>query len=158
MPPRVYVETSVWSYLSARPSRDIVIAGHQQSTTQWWRQRREFLLFVSPLVLQEASAGDRTMAAKRLAALEGAVVLDVDERAERYAASLIGAGLVPRRALIDALHIAVATVNGMNYLLSWNLKHIANVTLREQVDAHARKHGYLPPVITTPELLQGGIE
>src|SRR5947208_3234485 len=127
MKPKVYLETTIVSYLTARPSRDLITAAHQQITQQWWdTQRTRFDLFVAPPVMQEAQAGDPEAAARRLAALHGIPLLTLSEEATRLAQALIAPGPLPTNAVVDALHIAIAAVNGMHYLLTWNCTHIAN--------------------------------
>jgi len=150
----VYVETTIVSYLTARPSRDLVQRAHQQLTRRWWRTRRsQFDLYVSPPVVQEAGGGDPRRAQKRLAALKAVPVLDATPEAMRLAEALVGAGAVPTQAVVDATHIAIATVHGMAYLLTWNCAHIANATMRTRIESICRTIGYEPPVLCTPEEL-----
>ena len=149
----VYIETTIVSYLT-RPSRDLVQRAHQQLTRRWWRTRRsQFDLYVSPLVLQEAAGGDALRARKRLAALNAVPVLDATPDAMRLAEALAAAGAVPTQAVVDATHIAIATVHGMAYLLTWNCAHIANATMRTSIETICRTEGYEPPVLCTPEEL-----
>ena len=155
MKPTVYVETTVPSYLTAWPSRDVVRAGEQQVTRDWWAQRSEYELRVSSLVLLECRAGDPDAAALRLAALDGVPVLAQAPEAEELAATLLREVPLPARAAADALHIAVAAVNGVSYLVTWNCTHIANASLRPQIEALCRRSGYEPPVICTPRELLG---
>ena len=150
MRPKAYVETTIVSYLTALPSRDLVLAAHQQVTRDWWSTREAFELFVSQSVLDEASAGDVAAAALRIAALRDLVLLDLSADATLLAAELIRGGGVPEKAKIDALHIAVASVHGMDYLVSWNCTHIANATMRGRIEAICRRAGFDPPVICTP--------
>ena len=150
MKPKAYVETTIVSYLTALPSRDLVLAAHQQVTRDWWSTREAFELFASQSVLDEASAGDATAAALRLAALRDLVLLDLSADATLLAAELIRGGGVPEKAKIDALHIAVASVHGMDYLVSWNCTHIANATMRGRIEAICSRAGFDPPVICTP--------
>ncbi len=138
------------SYLTARASEDLVLAAHQHVTREWWAGREAFDLFVSQFVLDEASKGDSEAAARRLATLEAIPLLDVTEDATVLAAELIARGGLPQQARVDALHVAVATVHGMDYLLTWNCKHIANATLRSRIEAIIRSAGFEPPVICTP--------
>ncbi|MCI0463869.1 MAG: type II toxin-antitoxin system VapC family toxin [Gemmataceae bacterium] len=138
MKPLVYVETTIPSYLTAWPSRDLVRAAHQQLTREWWARRDRFDLYASRLVVQECQAGDAQAAVERLAALAGISLLE--QTAE------VG-------ELADALHIATAAVHGMHYLLTWNCTHLANVVLRPQIEAVCRAAGYEPPLICTPEEL-----
>lgn len=152
----VYVETTIVSYLSARPSRDVVIRAHQRLTREWWRNRRgEFDLYVSPLVLQEAGMGNRVLAKTRVRALRGIPVLAVTPEAISLARILVRRGPIPASAEVDALHIATATVHGMAYLLTWNCRHIANALMRSRIDALCRTAGFEPPIMCTPEELAG---
>jgi hypothetical protein len=154
MKPKVYLETTIVSYLTARPSRDLITAAHQHITQQWWdTQRTRFDLFVAPPFLQEAQAGDPEAAARRLAALHGMPPLTLSEEATRLAQALIAPGPLPPNAVVDALHIAIAAVNGMHYLLTWNCTHIANAAIRSDIEDVCRAHGYEPPVLCTPEEL-----
>ena len=154
MKPKVYLETTIISYLTSRPSRDIITAAHQQSTQEWWDSRREkFEVFVSQIVIQEAGEGDDDAIARRLDAIENITQIEIQPEAVSLAQSLVTDGLVPEKAAADALHIAIATVQGMDYLLTWNLKHIANATIRNAIADACRQRGYEPPIICTPEEL-----
>jgi hypothetical protein len=156
MKPKVYIETTVVSYLTARPSRDLIIAAHQQLTQEWWENRRlDFDLYASQLVIQESSAGDALMAQKRLEILNEIPLIDVNREAIFLSRTLIERGPIPEKAAVDALHIAVATVNGIDYLLTWNCKHIANAEMQAAVAKICRGAGYEPPIICTPEELLG---
>ncbi len=152
----VYLETSVVSYLANRPSRDLIVAGHQAVTREWWERRRaDFTLYVSEPVLDEASAGDPAAAAQRLSALEGIDVLSVTDEAIEFAAHLLQQGVVPEKAAIDALHVALACTNGIHYLLTWNCKHIANAERFDAIASACLESGYKPPIICTPDELTG---
>jgi predicted nucleic acid-binding protein len=154
MKPRVYLETSVISYLTSRPSRDLIVAANQQITQEWWQLRRQdFDLFISQLVVQEASAGDEHAAQQRLQAVADIPLLTLSEETVAFAEKLIKEGPMPQKAVEDALHIAVATLNGMDYLLTWNFKHIANATMRYKIERVCRLKGYEPPIICTPQEL-----
>jgi hypothetical protein len=154
--PAVYIETSVVSYLTAKPSRDLIVAAHQQLTLHWWdSQRQHYELFISQTVIEEARAGDTEAAAKRMAALKGIPLLDIPDAAIELADKLVKGRAVPKKAAQDALHIAIACINGMDYLLTWNCKHIANATMRGKIDRVCRDAGYAPPTICTPEELGG---
>ena len=157
MKPKVYLETIVVSYLSAWSSRDLIMAANQETTREWWQTRKdEFSLFVSQTVIEEASAGDKDAANRRLEILQPFPRLDITEEVKTLAKALVAQVPLPSRAQTDALHIAVAAVNGMDYLLTWNCAHIANATLRSQIEAICRA-GFEPPVICTPqELLEKG--
>ena len=150
MKPKVYVETTVVSYLMARPSRNIVLAAHQQVTCDWWDSRARFDLFVSQFVLDEAAAGDQDAAVRRLEALRQAAILDVIEEAIVLAERLVAGGGMPTTARVDSLHVAMAAVHGMDYLLTWNCKHIANAGLRGTIEDLCRSAGFEPPIICTP--------
>ena len=126
MKPRVYVETSVVSYLTARPARDIVVAGRQQSTRDWWATAsRRFELVISELVLEEAGVGDPEAANARLAALAPLGVLGTSAEALKLTQRLLAAGAVPSRAAQDAAHVAIAAAHGVDFLATWNFRHIA---------------------------------
>jgi predicted nucleic acid-binding protein len=154
MRPRVYIETTVVSYLTARPSRDLIIAAHQQVTQEWWDEYApHFDLYISQQVLQEAGAGDAQAAGRRLQALEGLPLLEMQPAVLGLARALTEKGAIPSKAVEDGLHIATATVHGMDYLVTWNCTHIANAVTRNAVIEVCRSCGYEPPVICTPEEL-----
>jgi predicted nucleic acid-binding protein len=152
---KVYVETTVVSYLIARKTRDLIAVAHQSLTRRWWKRRQRFDLYCSQSVLREAGAGDATAAHRRLAALKGVPLLDINDAVNRLAAAIAKTASLPKKASEDALHIALATVHGMDFLLTWNCKHIANAEIRNIVTAIAYDHGYGVPVICTPEELMG---
>ena len=157
MPPSVYVETSVVSYLAARPTSDLITQARQRLTHAWWAGRRAaFELVTAQPVLTEAAAGDAAAAARRLGYLAGLELLDVNAEAVALAATLERLTRLPAKAAADALHIALATVHGVDYLLTWNMRHIANAELRPTIEAACRRAGYAPPVIATPDELMGG--
>ena len=154
MKPKVYLETTIPSYLTARPSRDLVTAAHQQITREWWDTRRhDFDLFVSQMVIDEASAGDPEATTRRLDVLASLPLLDPQAEGTALAQMLIDHIPLPARAAADALHIAIAVVNGMDYLLTWNCTHIANAALRGRIEAACRSRGFRVPIICTPEEL-----
>jgi predicted nucleic acid-binding protein len=153
---RLYLETSVVSYLTARPSMNIITAAHQLITTRWWSQRRaDFELVLSELVLEEAARGDADAAAKRLEALEGIPVLGVTSDVSDLAWSIVRDQLLPEKAFPDALHIAVASVHAVDYLLTWNCSHIANAELLPRVTKLVEETGFNMPFVCTPEELLG---
>jgi hypothetical protein len=152
--PKVYVETTVISYLVASPSRDVIVAAHQQITDEWWRTRRdEFDLFASQLVLREAQAGDAELAQRRISALASTQLLEITTTAMALSERLMTPGPLPRKAAEDAIHIAIAVVNGLDYLMTWNCKHLANARMRDRIEQACRSMGYEPVVICTPEEL-----
>lgn len=151
--PTVYVETSVISYLAAHPSADLIVRGHQKSTGDLWARREDLLLYASPLVVDEATAGDPVMVGKRLAILQQLTLVDVTPEVDQLANDLIRYGPLPRKAGNDAIHIAAAGMNGLEYLITWNLKHIANPAMRRRIEAVCRSFGIEPPILCTPEEL-----
>ena len=153
MKPRVYVETTVISYLAALPSRDLVTAAHQQITREWWARRERYELYVSGPVLEEAAGGDPSAAQRRLREVAGLRELEVTPAARDLARALLEARIVPAASTVDALHVATAAAHGMDYLLTWNCAHIANATLRYRIEALCRLLGLAPPAICTPEEL-----
>lgn len=153
MKPSVYVETTIPSYLTAWPSRDLVRSAHQQITREWWSKRDMFDLYSSRLVLQECEAGDTQAATDRLAALSGIPLLQQKPEVIALAEALVRDVPLPPKAAADALHIATAAAHGIKYLLTWNCNHIANVTLRPQIEMVCRAAGFEPPLICTPEEL-----
>ena len=156
MKPKVYIETTIPSYLAARPSRDLLIAAHQQLTRDWWESRRPaFDLYISEAVLEEASAGDAMPAKTRLELLANIPVLALTGGILRLAESLVADGPIPRKAAGDALHIAIATVYACEYLLTWNCRHIANAEIQRAARLVVREQGFELPIICTPEELMG---
>jgi predicted nucleic acid-binding protein len=152
----VYAETSIISYLAARPSRDLIVAARQQVTHAWWRDRRPvFDLYISQIVLDEVRGGDSEAAERRVALLAGLPVLDITPEVAGLAAALIARVPLPPRAGADAVHIAVAAYHGIDFLLTWNSAHIANAELRPRVEQVCRESGYQPPVLCTPDELMG---
>lgn len=152
--PRVYVETTIVSYLTARLSRDLVTAAHQQITQQWWSDRRKaFNLCASQAVINEAGEGDETMADLRLKVLEELPLLDITEEVSSFAEELIRVGPMPLKAAVDAVHVAASVVHRVDYLLTWNCTHLANAAIRIKIDQMCRSRNYLPVVICTPEEL-----
>ena len=149
-----YIETSVVSYLTARPSRDMVVAAYQEITREWWRAAPDrFDLVASALVVAEAGAGDPDAARARIEALEAVTLLDAGPDAESLAHTLVELGAVPRQAVDDAAHIAIAVTNGVDFLVTWNFRHIANAAMRARIEQVCRQAGYEPPVICTPNEL-----
>lgn len=154
MADRVYIETTVVSYLTARPSRDLIIAAHQQITHEWWDTRRAaYELCISELVVNEAGAGDPQAAQERLNTIKDMTSLETSQEALDLAKELIRAGALPAKAADDALHIAVAAMNGVPYLLTWNCRHLANATMRPVIEAVCAGKGVKAPIICTPEEL-----
>lgn len=150
----VYIETSVIGYLTSRPSRDLLTAANQQLTHDWWNERRRhFDIYISQFVIDECAAGDTTAARGRLDVLTHARQLAVTGAVEILGEALIHHASLPEQAQIDALHISISAVHGMEYLLTWNCTHIANAVLRPRIEAVCRHYGYEPPIICTPQEL-----
>ena len=157
MKPKVYIETSIPSYLTARQSNDLRAMANQNTTKEWWEKRKpKFEVFISEFVIAESSQGHPEASARRLKAIKNILELDISESVRELAKLLIDEGGLPQKAEIDAYHIAVATVHGMHYMLTWNCTHIANAVMRPKIEAICRNHGYEPPIICTPlELMEG---
>lgn len=154
MKPTVYIESSIFTYLTAKPSRDIVLAAHQQITLDWWQyEKPNFELFTSQTTINEISNGDALAAERRLQAAASMPLLDVSIEATNLARVLIMDGALPQKAFLDALHIAVAAVHQMQYLLTWNCKHIANAVMRPKIEHLINYTGFISPIIATPEEL-----
>ncbi len=153
----VYIESSVISYLVARPSRDVVITARQAITETWWCERRaEFELYISSLVVQEIGCGDTEAAERRLKTVEGIPLLAISPEAQHLAESLIAEGTVPVNSEEDALHIGLAAASGVDFLLTWNFKHINNAHTKAAITAVVESHGFVCPMLCSPEEL--GVE
>lgn len=152
----VYLETSFISYLVARPSGDLLVAAHQKTTQDWWNGRRDaFRCYVSQVVIDEASAGDPTEAQRRLAVLAALTSLDVTPDAGAIAQAILAGGILPPGATRDALHVAVAAMHGVDYLLTWNCRHLANARIMRRIESVCQAHGRRMPIICVPEELMG---
>lgn len=153
---RLYLETTIVSYLVARPSRDVVLAAHQAMTHDWWKKRlKDFDVYVSEVVLNESSAGDATFARKRLEWLAPFPVLRATADVQSLTNALLKSGVVPQKAAGDAAHIAHAAVHRMHFLMTWNCRHIANAEILRQVEKVCQAHGHKCPVVCTPHELMG---
>ena len=151
---RVYLETTIPSYLTSWPSPKVVHAGHQISTREWWENHRgRFDLFTSLGIQEEAGSGDPDVAQRRMSSLEGIPILEITPECESIAEAVLTAGLMPAKADRDALHIGVATFHGMDVLLTWNIRHIANAAIRKELRDPIGSLGYTLPTISTPEEL-----
>lgn len=152
---KVYLETSVISYLTAWPSRDVVTLAKQELTREWWNgSKRYFDVYVSDPVMDEIQGGDPDAARLRMAAVAGLPKLAADDEARTLGGRLISTGLVPKKAALDALHIAIAAVNGVGYLMTWNCTHINNAVNRQGIAALIAESGHAGVVIATPEDLR----
>ena len=153
MKPRVYIETTIPSYLTARGTNDLLRTACQQVTRDWWDIRDRFDLFVSPAVLNECRDGDPTAAAARIEALRDLVELEVTVEAVSLARDLIARLQLPPRAEVDALRVAISAVHAMDFLLTWNCTHMANAALFGRIDAVCGAFGRTAPFICTPPQL-----
>ncbi|MFA7235735.1 MAG: type II toxin-antitoxin system VapC family toxin [Phycisphaeraceae bacterium] len=152
--PLIYVETTVISYYTSRPSRDVVVAGHQAVTNEWWeRVLPSFTPMISAVVLDEIGDGDADAATKRLAVVTGWEVVELTEEAGTLAEEYFRAIELPEAARADSLHLALATWHGLDYLVTWNCRHIAGARVRQVTQAINERHGLATPSICTPEEL-----
>ena len=150
----VYIESSVISYLTARPSRDLVIAGHQAVTAEWWNERRlQYDIYVSPLVVEEISAGDASAADERLRAIADIPNVTIAAETESLAFALLASNAVRANSVRDALHIAIAATQGIDYLITWNFRHVNNASTRTMVVNVVSNSGLICPVLCSPEEL-----
>ena len=154
----LYLETTIPSYLTAKQSRDIIQTARQQITAEWWNKRlNDFDIFISQIVIEEASEGDPHASAKRMDAIKTFTLLEITEEVVDLAEIIIREKIIPEKAIRDALHIAVATFHEMSFLLSWNCKHIANAEIVKRLRKTVDNEGLELPVICTPEeLLERG--
>jgi predicted nucleic acid-binding protein len=153
---RVYLETSFVSYLAARPSRELVMAANQHVTRDWWEFRREkYELYLSQRVIDEIVAGDERAALDRLQYVKALPLVDLNREVFELANELVTHGPFPQKAEADAIHVAAATIHGLDYLLTWNCRHIANVEIAKVAAKISRMKGYEFPVICTPAELMG---
>jgi hypothetical protein len=152
----VYLETSFVSYLVSEPGRDVIVAGHQAITREWWAHRRRlFACYVSQEVLDEAGQGDAGQVVKRLAIAQALPKLPITPAVTRLAGAIVQAGAMPRKAARDAVHVAVAAVATVDYVLTWNCKHIANREVLPRIEKVVQAQGWKMPAICTPEELMG---
>lgn len=152
--PSVYLETSVFGYLASRPGLNVVFAANQILTLQWWDDHRaKFELFISQAVIDECSAGDPVAASERLVFVDGIPVLAITSETQNLAQDLLRRICLPPKAAIDAVPIATAAQNEIDYLLTWNCKHVANPSFRRKIEEVLADQGLASPVICTPQEL-----
>ena len=152
----VYIETSIIGYLTARPSNNLILMANLESTRQWWEtQRDQFTLYISQIVLDEVARGDTEIATRRLEILRDFPLLEISEAVQNLAAQFLNRSNLPPKAADDALHIAAATVYGLDYLLTWNCRHIANAQIQKKLSQISLEAGYELPIICTPYELMG---
>lgn len=152
----LYIETSIVSYLTARPTRDLVAAAWQNATNQWWdTQRLRFDLFTSQLTIEEAGQGHPEAAQRRLAVLADIPHLSIPEAVTDLATALLLEDALPRKATDDAVHVAVSAYHAMDYLMTWNCRHIDNAETKPLIRSICAIQGYKCPEICTPLELMG---
>ena len=152
----VYIETSIIGYLTARSSNNLILMASVEVTREWWDIRRtQFTLYISQVVLDEVGRGDAQIASRRLELLRDFPLLEVSEAVQSLAAQFLNKSNLPAKATDDALHIAAATVYGLDYLLTWNCKHIANAQIQKKLAQISFDAGYELPTICTPYELMG---
>lgn len=152
----VYIETSILGYLTARSTKNLILAANIEVTKEWWESRSSaFTLYVSQVVLDEAARGDAEIALKRLEIVTGLPLVDLNQSVLSLAAQFLSRSNLPSKASDDAVHIAAATVHGLDYLLTWNCKHIANAQIQRKLEEISLDFGYQLPIICTPYQLSG---
>ncbi|NJL37307.1 MAG: type II toxin-antitoxin system VapC family toxin [Leptolyngbyaceae cyanobacterium RM2_2_4] len=152
----VYIETSIIGYLTARSSNNLILMANVEATREWWDIRRpQFMLYISQVVLDEVGRGDAEIAGRRLSLLHDFPLLEVNEAVQDLAALFLRKSNLPPKAADDALHIAAATVYGLDYLLTWNCKHIANAQIQKKLAQISLDAAYELPTICTPYELMG---
>lgn len=156
---KVYIETSIIGYLASGYSRDLIVTSNQMLTRIWWKQQREkFDLYVSELVAIELGSGNPKLAEERLTVIRSLPQLDLTDEVRKLAQAFVEGGPLPEKASRDAVHIALATVHRMDYLLTWNCTHIANAAMQRQLRDIITRCGFEAPVICTPQELRVGSE
>ena len=156
---KVYVETTVVSDATALPTNDLTLAGRQMATREWWKTAADrFDLFVSSIVRREAAKGDADAAKRRLEALSSLPELELTVETSVLAQKLVEAKAVPAKFKEDALHIAIAAVSGMDYLVSWNFRHITNAQMIPKIKKVCSDNGYVCAEICTPQMLQEEVQ
>jgi hypothetical protein len=154
MKPAVYIETSVISYYTARPSNNLITLAHQRLTDIWWKKALPKLSpYLSQFVVDEISKGNNEAAKKRLEATSKFLILEATPKVSSLASVYFKALQIPEKARFDAIHMAMATIHGMDYLVSWNCMHIASGRVRNIIDRINSEHEYSTPTICTPEEL-----
>jgi hypothetical protein len=150
----VYIETTIVSYLAADKNADAITSLRQEATQLWWEHRRPwFACFISEEVVDEAGAGDQEQVRRRLEALRGIERLPISREAGELAAAFLETGAMPQKAARDAVHLAVATCSGMDFLLTWNYRHLANAQILRRLNREAEKAGWRLPQVCTPQQL-----
>ncbi len=152
----VYIETSIVGYLTARSTKNLILAANMEITKDWWEFRRNaFILYTSEVVIDEVAQGDAEIAAQRLEILRDFPLLALNQAVQGLAAQFLARSSMPPKAKVDAVHIAAATVHSMDYLLTWNCKHIANAQIQGKLAEISLDFGYVLPILCTPNELMG---
>lgn len=152
----VYIETTVIGHLVGRVHGNAAVAARQQVTRDWWAlAHSQYRVLISQVVIEECAAGDPVGAWERLQVTDTLSLLDITDASRDLANELMARGAIPASEPRDALHIATSAVHGVNYLVTWNFKHIANAAMRGRIEAVCRDAGFEPPIICTPEELAG---
>ena len=150
----LYIESTIFSYLTAKPSRDLIVAAHQQLTTEWWDLIRPHVdCYISPFVIQEVSAGDEGAAIRRVELLKDIPVLEINKEIQKLAEKYFDSLDIPEKARLDALHLAVAVWHEIDYLLSWNCRHIVSGRVKNVLEEINSQLNIKTPVLCTPEEL-----
>lgn len=153
---KVYIETSIVSYITARPSRDVVISANQILAQEWWEDyRHEFDLYISELVTDESSKGNAEMAKKRLDLVKNVPFLENNDKVKNLAKEILARNILPVKATLDVFHIAITAVHNIDFLLTLNCKHIANAFIYRRVEEVCRSFGFEPPIVCTPQEILG---
>lgn len=152
----VYIETSILGYLTSRETKNTIISANMQITKNWWQNRRnDFSLYISQVVVDEVARGDQEIALRRLELLNGLSLVELNQSIRNLSAEFLLRSNLPSKASEDSVHIAAATVHGLDYLLTWNCKHIANAQIQKKLCQISLEFGYELPVICTPYELLG---
>lgn len=151
MKPKLYVETSIISYLTSRPSRDVVINANQQLAQEWWETREDFELFISQVVVDEVSKGDAAFVQKRLDLIQDIPLIDFNDQAKDLAKEILRQNILPAKATLDVFHIATSAVHEIDFLLTLNCKHIANAFIYRRIEKICLEFGFEPPIVCTPQ-------
>ncbi|MCI5130318.1 MAG: PIN domain-containing protein [Candidatus Electrothrix sp. EH2] len=156
---KVYIETSIVSYLTARASNNLIAVARQKETVDWWELKKDlFALYISEVVLEEAGRGDTHAASRRLSVLGGIEILPVNKKVTVLSKALIKDGAIPEKALDDALHVAIASIHSVDYLLTWNCRHINNAAMKSKIRNVINSHGFCCPEFATPSELMEILE
>jgi predicted nucleic acid-binding protein len=151
---KVYIETSVISYLTSKPSRDLIIAGHQQITQDWWHKAKpKFDCYISQIVIEEISLGDKNAALKRINAIQNIPDLGYNSEVENLAFQYFKLLGIPEKAKLDTFHLAYAVLYNIDFLLSWNCKHIANAMINSKLRDFNNNNSLFVPFLCTPQEL-----